>query len=73
MSIESSKQRKQRLRDERRAQEEADFYARREEELRIQDSCDHYECDVVEWTWQGEPRQVVCRSCGAMNHIGGVV
>lgn len=69
MPFETGKQRRQRLRDERRAQEEADFYARREEELQKQDSCSHYQCDVTEWTWEGKPREVVCRDCGATNFI----
>ena len=69
MSIESSKQRKQRLRDERRVEEEAKWAARQEEKQRIQDSCSHYQCDVTEWTWEGKPRQVVCRDCGATNCI----
>lgn len=70
MTFESSKQRRQRLRDERRAEQDAKYEAQRQETQRIQDSCRHYQCDVTEWTWEGKPREVVCRDCGAMNYLG---
>lgn len=69
MLIESSKQRKQRLRDERRAREAEEEDERRRKEAHAQSVCGHYQCDVTEWTWEGKPRQVVCRDCGATNYI----
>lgn len=69
MSYETGKQRRQRLRDERRAEQDAKYEAQRQETQRIQDSCSHYQCDVTEWTWEGKPREVVCRDCGATNFI----
>lgn len=70
MTFESSKQRRQRLRDERRAEQDAKYDAQREGIQRIQDSCSHYQCEVTEWTWEGKPREVVCRDCGATNYLG---
>lgn len=59
----------QKMRQERRRQQEALDYAKREAEQRRQDACSHYNCEVISSYWNGLPREVVCRECGLINFL----
>lgn len=37
--------------------------------LAKQRSCSHYECEPIEWHWNGKPRVMYCRECELQNYL----
>lgn len=43
-------------------QKERDFLGR-------QERCSHYDCEPIEWHWNGKPRVMYCRECELQNYL----
>ncbi len=65
----NSRTRRQEEKRQRQEAEDHQAFLDRQEQLMKQDSCSHYRCVVLRFSWKGKPVEIQCEECEAVNYI----